>query len=99
MGLVDTVIKTALFTPSEAAIQLGISERTLRKLRDERGLRYVLVSARTIRYRADDLDDYLEAQATVKVPMQCQSRSAKKAHRTGTMISGSEVVGFKARQA
>lgn len=92
------MIKTALLTPAEAANQLGISERTLRKLRDERGLRYVLISARTIRYRADDLDEYLEAQATVKVPMQCQSPSAKKARRTGTMISGSRVIGFKARQ-
>ncbi len=92
------MIKTILLTPSQAAHQLGISERTLSKLRHERGLRYVLVSPRTIRYRANDLDDYLNAQAKVKEPILCQNPSAKRARRTGTMILDSKVIGFTDRQ-
>lgn len=45
---------TTLLTPDEAAATLRVSTKTLRRLRD-RGLRYVMLTGGTIRYRTDDL--------------------------------------------
>jgi excisionase family DNA binding protein len=88
---------TPLLTPDQAAAHFGVSEKTLRKLRDQQGLRYVRLSARTIRYRADDLDDFLEQQARRKEQAPCPNPSPKRARPTGTMISSSKVIAFTAR--
>ena len=57
----------ALLTPAEAAAQLNISEKTLRRLRD-RGLRYVMLSAGSIRYKPDDLAAFVDARTLAPKP-------------------------------
>lgn len=91
-----------LLTPAEAAAMLHISERTLRKLRDAGLIRYEAISPRTIRYRPDDLADYLESCCTRKAPTPkaappCQNPSPKKGRHTGIMTSSSKVIAFTAR--
>lgn len=57
----------ALLTPAEAAAQLNVSEKTLRRLRD-RGLRYVMLSAGSIRYKPDDLAAFVDARTLAPKP-------------------------------
>jgi excisionase family DNA binding protein len=83
-----TMTAPALLTPAEAAARLQVSEKTLRRLRD-RGLRYVMLSAGSIRYRAEDLSDFIEARVQ-------QCRSAPKTPASGTTTSRSKVVDFTA---
>ncbi len=78
----------ALLTPAEAAARLKVSEKTLRRLRD-RGLRYVMLSAGSIRYKAEDLVAFIEARSQ-------ECRSAPKTPASGTMTSSSRVVDFMA---
>jgi len=74
-----------LLTPSEAAMLLSVSEKTLGRLR-QAGLKFVLVG-RSIRYRADDLETYVESRTC---------HTAPKTRASGTMTSRSGVVDFMA---
>ena len=74
-----------LLTSDEAAAALQVSTKTLAKYR-ARGLSYVMLSPGIIRYRPDDLTDYI-AKAT-------QCHSAPKPRASGTMTSRSRVVDF-----
>ena len=54
-----------LLTPEQTAIRLAVSERQLRRWRDEgRGPMPVRINERVVRYDADDLDKYIEGQKT-----------------------------------
>lgn len=59
---------TQLLSEPDAAQALGVSPRTLRKLRAEGKIRYVAVTARSIKYRQKDLEAFTEARATVAQP-------------------------------
>ncbi|MGV8987775.1 MAG: helix-turn-helix domain-containing protein [Cypionkella sp.] len=72
-----------LLLPSEAAGLLQVSEKTLGRLRNA-GLKFVLVG-RSIRYRADDLESYIESRTC---------HSAPKVRASGTTTSKSGVVDF-----
>lgn len=74
-----------LLTPAEAARHLTVSEKTLRRLRDE-GLKFVRLRPGSIRYRLDDLDEFIRAKTT------CHSAPAPRA--SGTTTSRSGVVDF-----
>jgi len=52
-----------LLTPAEAADVLGLSPRTLETHRQRgKGPPYVRVTARTIRYRSEDVERFIAAQ-------------------------------------
>lgn len=52
-----------LLKPTEVAEMLGVSTETLRTWRKEKhGPRPTYLSARTIRYRADEVDEWLAEQ-------------------------------------
>ncbi|MGR3605294.1 helix-turn-helix domain-containing protein [Sulfitobacter sp.] len=75
-----------LLKPSDAADLLGVCTKTLQECR-RRGLKYVKVARGAIRYRADDLQDYIEAQT------QCHSEQRKPASINTTSSSG--VIAFE----
>ena len=77
-----------LLTPAEAAGILRVSTKTLQRLA-KAGLRSVRVG-RSIRYRPDDLAQFLEAAAC---------HTAPKTRASGTTISKSGVVDFMAHAA
>lgn len=79
---------TPLLTEPDAAQALGVSPRTLRKLRAEGKIRYVAVTARRIRYRQQDLDAFTEARSTVAQPTGVPKPPAPKrtGARAGTVV-------------
>ena len=77
-----------LLTPAEAAAILHVSEKTLRRQHGS-GLNHVRVG-KQIRYRPDDLQDYIKANTC---------HSAQKTRATGTTTSRSGVVDFMDRVA
>lgn len=79
-----------LLTPKEVARMLSLSEKSLLQCRSM-GLRFVKVTRGAIRYREEDVAEYIEQQ-TVK-PCHSEKRTAN----TGTMTSKSEVVDFMDR--
>jgi hypothetical protein len=62
------VSTASLLTEAEAAQELSISPRTLRALRKKGVIRYVALSARTIRYRPEDCEEYIAASVRVESP-------------------------------
>ncbi|WP_370656149.1 helix-turn-helix domain-containing protein [Paracoccus wurundjeri] len=78
----------ALLTPDEAADMLRVSTKTLQRLRG-RGLPYVMITNQTIRYRPDDLENFIEGRIQ-------QCRTARKTRASGTTTSKSGVVDFTA---
>ena len=75
----------ALLTATEAAALLHISTKTLQRLRS-RGLPFVLVSAGTIRYRPDDVAEFISEKT------QCHTAPRPRASTITT--SRSTVVDF-----
>jgi hypothetical protein len=59
---------TALLTEDEAAKRLHISARLLRDIRSKGRIRYVALSAKRIRYRPEDCDEYIESRVTKVEP-------------------------------
>ena len=76
-----------LMKPVDAANILGICTRSLQECR-RRGLRCVKVAKGAIRYRMDDVQDYIEAQT------ECHFEQVKPASINTT--SSSAVVAFEA---
>ncbi|WP_366140567.1 helix-turn-helix domain-containing protein [uncultured Tateyamaria sp.] len=76
-----------LLTPSEAADVLQVCQKTLQQCRSL-GLRYVQITRGAIRYKPEDLQEFIEAR-TIQ-----ECRSEKRARKTGTMTSNSKVVDF-----
>jgi excisionase family DNA binding protein len=78
----------ALLRESEVAAQLGLSARTVRKLRAAGDIEYILIG-RTIRYSVDDINRFIADRKT-----KCASIKGPKA-RIGGMISRSNVIAFE----
>lgn len=87
----------ALLTEAEAAARIGVSPRTLRKLRADGKIRYVRPSPRKVYYTEGDCAEYLARQSCQDQPP-CQSTDRPKA-RASTMISSSRGKGIMARLA
>ena len=85
-----------LLTPLEAAKRLHISDKTLRRLRQQGHIRYVAITERKIRYRPEDCDAYVAAR--VREEPECPSTSRKTRPSTST-ISNIVVGDFTARRA
>lgn len=80
-----------LLKEAEAAAQLGLCERTLRKERQAGRLPYILIG-RCVRYSPADLQSYVEGARI------CQSASEREPRSTGTP-STSTVVDFVGQRA
>jgi excisionase family DNA binding protein len=85
-----------MLTADEAAALLGISERTLRKLRQRGEIRYIAISDRIIRYFEEDCEAFLQAKRRTDTP--CPSRSRTNVRLTGNMTSKGAGGGFMARR-
>ncbi|MCW2363511.1 MULTISPECIES: helix-turn-helix domain-containing protein [unclassified Sphingobium] len=85
-----------LLTPAEAAARLHISDKTLRRLRQQGHIRYVAITPRKIRYRPEDCDAYVMSR--LREDDQCQSTSRKIPRSTST-TSSIVVADFTARRA
>lgn len=77
-------IQPGLLSEAAAAKWLGISPRTLRKLRHDGEVHYILIRT-AIRYSLEDLESYVERHR------QCPSIK-EKVHPTGGIISPSQTV-------
>lgn len=55
-----------LLTEDQAAAELHVCTRTLRRMRQRGEIRYVAVTARTILYRPEDVAAFVEQRATVQ---------------------------------
>jgi predicted DNA-binding transcriptional regulator AlpA len=51
-----------LLTPKDAAAKLGISRKTLDRNWKNWGLRRVVLTARAVRFRERDIDNFIEAR-------------------------------------
>ncbi|WP_413714853.1 helix-turn-helix domain-containing protein [Sphingobium sp. B2D3C] len=88
--------KDLLLTPAQAAARLHISDKTLRRLRQQGHIRYVAITERKIRYRPEDCDAYVASR--VRENEQCQSTSRKTRRSTST-TSNIVAADFMARRA
>jgi excisionase family DNA binding protein len=86
-----------LLTEAEAAARLGISPRTLRKIRTDGEIRYVRPSPRKVYYTEGDCAEYL-ARQTRQETQPCPSINPPKA-RASTSISSGKGKGIMARLA
>ena len=59
---------TDMLTSSEAADRLGISDRTLRRLRHDGLIRYIAITHHKILYRPEDCDDYVNSRVRCDTP-------------------------------
>lgn len=84
-----------LLTPKQAAAIFGVCTKTLQRMRS-RGLRYVQITRGAIRYRTDDINDFIEKQSVTECLSSPKTRSAaNKVSRAG-VVDFSEVIGRKA---
>lgn len=77
----------ALLTEAQAAEQLQLCTRTLRKARQEGKLSYVLIG-RAVRYTVSDLDSFIEASRQDAAP--CPKSTVRRANaprRTGNILT------------
>lgn len=79
-----------LLTEAEAADRLRLSQRTLRKARQDGRLHYVLIG-RAVRYTLSDLESYIEALRRVEAACPQPHRSpapkaARSARRGGVIV-------------
>jgi hypothetical protein len=86
-----------LLTGAQAAARLNCSIKTLNAHVDARDIRYVIIGKGTKRprryFNIADLDAFIAAQTREALP--CPS-TASRARRSGTSISGGEVIDFTA---
>ena len=81
-----------LLTEPEAAEWLRMGERTLRKLRRSGAIRYVALTARKIAYRAEDCEEYVQAQ--IKRAEPCEPSKPPPKGKLNTGRRGNVVVPF-----
>ena len=89
-------MREILLTPLEAAARLHVSDKTLRRLRQQGLIRYVAITERKIRYRPEDCDAYI--QSRVREEDQCQFTSRQTRQSTST-TSNIVAADFTARRA
>lgn len=82
----------ALLTEEEAAAWLRIAPRTLRANRDKWGVRCIILGARTVRYRLEDLTEYAEqcARAAAVDPQPVKVRMGRAGLRGGNVVPFSQ---------
>ena len=85
-------MQPALLTELEAAEALQLSTRTLRTLRSEGRLSYVLIG-RSVRYTMDDLTSFIEASRQDGQPCEKPTR------RVTARPRNSKIVPFTARRS
>ena len=83
----------ALLTETEAAEALRVCARTLRRLRKRGDIRYVAVTSRTVAYRLEDLQAFIEKRSLTCNDVNPTRRSAPR-----RQPGGGAVVGFTARR-
>lgn len=64
-NLTPGALLTALLTDEQAAALLSVEPRTLRLWRNTRGLPFLRVTPKVIRYRRSDIDEWLARSRTV----------------------------------
>ena len=85
-----------LLTPLEAALRLHVSDKTLRRIRQQGHIRYVALTERKIRYRPEDCDAYVASR--IREDEQCQF-TKRQNPRTGSTTSNIVVGDFTDRRA
>ena len=78
---------TALLTEEQAAAEIGVSPRTLRALRSAGKIRYVRPSPRVIRYKPEDVAEYID-RVTCQDNPPGASIAPPKARATTSISSG-----------
>lgn len=86
MGRLASPTIIPLLDAQQAADLLGVCTKTLRKIR-HRGLPYVTLPSGAIRYKPEDIEDFIEGRTC---------RSDQKPRATGITTSRSGVVDFMA---
>jgi Helix-turn-helix domain len=80
-----------LLTEHQAAAQLHVCTRTVRRLRKAGALRFVAVTERTILYRPEDIAAFIEQRTQVcHDPAPSPRRRTKRAQRPGNVVSFTE---------
>lgn len=82
-----------VLTEAQAAEELQVCTRTLRKARQDGALPYILIG-RAVRYNREDLDAYLAANRRIETP--CPDPSQTAARRISNTISSGANSGFMA---
>lgn len=76
-----------LLKPEQAAARLRVCTKTLGRLRRAGLIRYVAVTERKIMYRAQDCDNFIEAQVRQDEPQAPKRRVGKpRVARTGNVV-------------
>lgn len=75
-----------LLTEAEAAEALGLSARTLRKLRAGGSIRYVALTARRVAYRPQDLEAYVAGRVQMAAPATTQPPRAQRKPRHNARV-------------
>lgn len=84
---------TNLLTEAEAAEALRVCTRTLRRLRQAGSIRYVSITPRTILYRPEDLNAFIEQRSQI-----CHDYTPTRNVRTNRKAKDQNVVSFTARR-
>lgn len=87
----------ALLTPAEAAAEIGVCTKTLRKFRERGLIPYVAVTDRKIMYRPQDCEAYLESRVR-REAQQWPAKSPGKPRRAPAPRTG-KIIPFTARRA
>lgn len=82
-----------LLTEGEAAKALHVCTRSLRRLRQSGAIRYVSVTPRTILYRPEDIQAFIEQRSTV-----CHENTPTHSVRRNRKRQEQNVVSFTARR-
>lgn len=82
-------------TEAQAAEQLHVCTRTLRRFRQSGAIRYVAVTARTILYRPEDIEAFVEQRAQLNhIPAPRRSAKVNRKRKEEQVV-----VSFTARRA
>lgn len=82
-------------TEAQAAERLHVCTRTLRRIRQSGAIRFVAVTARTILYRPEDIEAFVEQRARLNhIPEPRKSARTNQKRKDGPVV-----VSFTARRA
>lgn len=85
-----------LLSPQDAAKRLMVSERTLRDLKSRGAIRYVAVTGRRIRYRPEDIADFVTSRVRCDEQVEQPKSSKRRASVSGA--AAANIVPFSQRQ-
>lgn len=84
---------TQLLTEAEAAAMLHVCTRSLRRLRQSGAIRYVAVTPRTICYRTEDVQAFIDQRTTI-----CHDHTPTRTMRPNRARGNAQVISFTARR-